>query len=110
MKRKTVDEKLDTIIGKLDQHDKRFDVLAEKAHEHDKRFDMVATTQDLAEVKAKMATKDDLKKVKNEVMTALDTQTKLLETIHQEQAATSTAIVRHDKDIERIKEKLEIRE
>ena len=66
-----------------------------KLEAHDKRLGRIEQKLDGTEKK---------------VLTALDQNTELLRTIRQEQTATSAIIVRHDKDIKRIKEKLEMRD
>lgn len=98
----------DIVLKKLDQHDKRFD-------EHDKKFDIVIdklgnheerlvriedrvfnVEQDVKEIKRTMATKDDLRLLRNDVLTSHDYIAKKLDDILQEQAATNHALTRHE--------------
>ena len=77
------------------EQNKQIDLLAKKALEHDKRFDGIENKVDGLE--------------KN-ILSTLDKNTEILEKISQEQDATSAVLVHHDKEIQRIKDKLEIRQ
>ena len=89
----TYDRRFDENDKRFDEHEKRLDLLASKAMEHDERFDRLEKKVD------NLAKNTD--EGQDEILT-------ILRRIETETISSSHAIVRHDKDIIRIKEKLSL--
>ena len=72
---------LDLLAKKALEHDKKFEGINKRLDAHDKKFETLQSSVD---------------EMKNEVLTALDKNTVLLEKISLEQDATTTANIRRD--------------
>ncbi|MEK7102443.1 MAG: hypothetical protein AAB579_00805 [Patescibacteria group bacterium] len=116
----------DIILGKLTQHDKRFDEHDRRFDEHDKKFDVLVdklgnheerlvriedkldkvenrvfnVEQDVKDIKKTMATKDDLRQLRNDYLVSQDHIIKKLDDMHQEQVAFNHAFIRHEEKLE----------
>lgn len=106
----------DKIIQKLEEHDKRFDAYDKRFDEHDRRFDEQDRRLDMLAKKAiehdarfdELVTKNEFNDFKDEVLSGQDEMLTILQNLQQEIPAIAHAVTRHDKDISRIKEHLDI--
>lgn len=109
------DARFDSHDARFDDHDKRFDAHDARFDAHDKRFDahdarfdaldsqinflaqkMIEHDEDIKEIKATMATKDDLRQLKSEILEPLDEIMTLLKKHDEEMTMLAHGIQRLD--------------
>ncbi|HAL50114.1 MAG: Chromosome segregation ATPase-like protein [Candidatus Uhrbacteria bacterium GW2011_GWD2_41_121] len=112
------DARFDAHDARFDAHDKRFDAHDKRFDEHDARFDaidkrfdsidgqidflaqkMIEHDEDIKEIKATMATKQDLAKLKSEILEPLDEMITLMKKRDEEMTMQAHGIQRlNDRD------------
>ena len=89
-----VDEQFQKVDARFQKVDERSQSVDEQFQSVDKRFRQIDL--ELSDIKSQMATKDDLDALRNDVLTALDQNTALLQKVSDEQSAISFTLARHD--------------